>query len=136
LAGCDRQSAGLVIPRFDRAVTAEGLVRYGQESIISALGVTEFAARRKHETYLKMIQEVSADPLGDTVEYLLRDIINIAMGNPDNHGRNTALRKLPDGRVRLPPLFDFAPMKIGASAIPRATTWECMRRAGRDTNSD
>jgi serine/threonine-protein kinase HipA len=126
----------LVIPRFDRAVTAEGLVRYGQESIISALGVAEFAARQRHETYLKMIQEVSADPLRDTVEYVLRDVINIAMGNPDNHGRNTALRKFPDGRVRLAPLFDFAPMKIDASAIPRSTTWECMRRAGRDTNPD
>jgi serine/threonine-protein kinase HipA len=126
----------LVIPRFDRLVTDQRLVRYGQESLISALGVAEFGARARHETYIKLIQDVSADPFEDTVEYILRDILNLAMGNPDNHGRNTALRKFPDGRVRLSPLFDFCPMKIDAAAIPRSTTWECMRMKNRDTNPD
>ncbi len=126
----------LVMPRFDRLVTEHGLVRYGQESLVSALGIAEFGARQRHETYLRMIQDVSADPLEDTVEYLLRDIMNLAMGNPDNHGRNTALRKFPDGSIRLTPLFDFAPMRIDASAIPRATTWQCMARQNRDTNPD
>jgi serine/threonine-protein kinase HipA len=126
----------LVIPRFDRAVTSEGLQRYGQESLVSALGIAEFGYAGRHESYLKLIQEVSADPLQDTIEYLLRDIMNLAMGNPDNHGRNTALRKFPDGRIRLAPLFDFAPMRIDASSIPRSTTWDCMRPLGRDTNPD
>jgi serine/threonine-protein kinase HipA len=126
----------LVIPRFDRLVTEQGLVRYGQESLISALGVAEFGARGRHETYIKLIQDVSADPFEDTVEYILRDILNLAMGNPDNHGRNTAFRKFPDGRVRLSPLFDFCPMKIDAAAIPRSTTWECMRMKNRDTDPD
>ncbi|MBR0822408.1 HipA domain-containing protein [Bradyrhizobium liaoningense] len=126
----------LIIPRFDRLVTGQGLVRFGQESLISAIGVAEFAPRGRHETYLAMIQRVSADPLQDTIEYLLRDILNLAMGNPDNHGRNTALRKFPDGSVRLAPLFDFAPMRIDASSIPRATIWECMRLSNQDTNPD
>lgn len=126
----------LIIPRFDRLITGQGLVRFGQESLISALGVAEFAAKERHETYLAMIQDVSADPLQDTIEYLLRDILNLAMGNPDNHGRNTALRKFPDGSVRLAPLFDFAPMRIDASSINRATNWECMRLANQDTNPD
>ena len=126
----------LVIPRFDREVSKDGLIRYGQESLTSALGIAEFGARGRHETYLKLVQEVSADPLRDTVEYILRDMLNLAMGNPDNHGRNTALRKFPDGTVRLAPLFDFAPMRIDASAIPRSTTWECMRKSNRDTNPD
>ncbi|MGV7215769.1 HipA domain-containing protein [Bradyrhizobium sp. UFLA05-112] len=126
----------LVIPRFDRLVTDKGLVRYGQESLVSALGVAEFGARRHHEAYLKLIQEVSADPFEDTVEYLLRDILNLAMGNPDNHGRNTAFRKFPDETIRLSPLFDFCPMKLDASAIPRSTTWECMRLQNRDTPPD
>jgi serine/threonine-protein kinase HipA len=126
----------LVIPRFDREVSKGGLIRYGQESLISALGIAEFAVRGRHETYLKLVQEVSADPLRDTVEYILRDILNLAMGNPDNHGRNTALRKFPDSTVRLAPLFDFAPMRIDASAIPRSTIWECMRKSNRDANPD
>ena len=32
----------LVIPRFDRAVEGGGVVRFGQESLVSALGVAEF----------------------------------------------------------------------------------------------
>jgi serine/threonine-protein kinase HipA len=126
----------LIIPRFDREVADGGLVRFGQESLTSALGIAEFGARGRHETYLKLIQDVSAEPLHDTVEYILRDMLNLAMGNPDNHGRNTALRKFPDGTVRLSPLFDFAPMRIDASAIPRSTIWECMRLQNRDTNPD
>jgi serine/threonine-protein kinase HipA len=126
----------LVIPRFDREVSTDGLVRYGQESLISALGIAEFGVRGRHETYLKLVQEISADPLRDTIEYILRDILNLAMGNPDNHGRNTALRKFPDGTVRLSPLFDFAPMRIDASSIPRATLWECMRKSNQDSNPD
>ncbi|MGY3582069.1 serine/threonine-protein kinase HipA [Bradyrhizobium sp. USDA 4341] len=126
----------LVIPRFDRAVTKRGLERYGQESLVSALGVAEFGYAARHETYLRLIQDVSNDPLRDTIEYLLRDIMNLAMGNPDNHGRNTALRKFPDGTTRLAPLFDFAPMRIDASAIARSTTWASMRPHGLDTNPD
>lgn len=127
----------LVIPRFDRKVTSDGLVRYGQESLVSAIGISEFAFQSRHEIYLKKIQEVSSDPLQDTAEYLLRDILNLAMGNPDNHGRNTALRKFPDGSIRLAPLFDFAPMKIAAAGIVRSTRWGCMLDGGgQDTNPD
>lgn len=126
----------LVVPRFDRAVDEHGIHRYGQESLVSAIGVAGFSHSGRHETYLRAIQEISADPLQDTIEYLLRDLMNLAMGNPDNHGRNTALRKFPDGRVRLAPLFDFAPMRIDASSIPRATKWECMLSRGLDSNPD
>lgn len=58
------------------------------------------------------------------------------MGNPDNHCRNTALRKFPDGTVRLSPLFDFAPMRMDEAAIPSATIWECMRLRNQDANPD
>lgn len=126
----------LVIPRFDRRVTDDGLVRFGQESLASALGLAEFGTRCRHEKYLRLIQDVSADPFQDTVEYILRDILNLAMGNPDNHGRNTALRKFPDGTIRLSPLFDFAPMRMDEAAIPRATIWECMRLRNQDANPD
>ncbi|GGI25677.1 MULTISPECIES: type II toxin-antitoxin system HipA family toxin [Bradyrhizobium] len=127
----------LVIPRFDRRVTSGGLIRYGQESLVSAIGVAEFAFQSRHETYLKTIQQVSSCPLEDTTEYLLRDVLNLAMGNPDNHGRNAALRKFPDGSIRLAPLFDFAPMKIATAGIVRSTRWGCMLDGGgQDTNPD
>ncbi|MBB4374121.1 serine/threonine-protein kinase HipA [Bradyrhizobium sp. cir1] len=120
----------LVIPRFDRRKDGGKLIRCGQESMVSAIGVAAFGHLEKHETYVAKIQDVSSDPLADTIEYLLRDVLNLAMGNPDNHGRNTALRKLPDGTLRLSPLFDFAPMRISLAGIVRSTRWACMPAAG------
>ncbi|MEH2483657.1 serine/threonine protein kinase HipA of HipAB toxin-antitoxin module [Nitrobacteraceae bacterium AZCC 2146] len=83
-----------------------------------------------------MIQEVSSDPLADTIEYLMRDLLNLATGNPDNHGRNTALRKFVDGSIRLAPLFDYAPKKLAAAGIPRSTKWKCMKAQGLDLRPD
>lgn len=87
------RAGALVIPRFDRAVTNSGVRRHGQESLVSAIGVARFGHLDTHERYLAAIQEHSDDPLADTIEYLLREVLNQAMGNPDNHGRNNALQK-------------------------------------------
>jgi len=126
----------LVVPRFDRAVTEKGLIRYGQESFVSAIGVSEFNHLDTHDNYLAMLRGVSSDPQSDVTEYVLRDVLNIAMGNTDNHGRNTALRKDAEGGIRISPLFDFAPMKLSPAAIVRSTKWECMKAESRDYNPD
>jgi len=123
-------SGVLKIPRFDRSV-ADGVVAlHGQESIVSALGVAEFAYSGWHEDYLRIIREVSDDAAADTIEYVLRDMLNMAMGNPDNHGRNTAFKKDATGGVRLSPLYDFAPMTLSKNAISRATRWHCLYGKG------
>ena len=83
-----------------------------------------------------MLRRISSDPIADVIEYVLRDVLDLAMGNPDNHGRNTALRKTADGEIRLSPLFDFAPMKLSAAVIVRSTKWECMKADGRDYDPD
>ena len=116
----------LVIPRFDRETGPGGLVRFGQESLVSALGVAEFGHQTSHETYLALIARTATDPAAEVTEYVLRDLLNFAMGNPDNHGRNTALQKRPGGAVRLTPLFDFAPMRLDPGGILRSTRWACM----------
>ncbi len=126
----------LVIPRFDRRIAPDGLVRRGQESIVSAIGVSAFGHVEAHETYLDMIRAVSADPMADVAEYLKREVLNQAMGNPDNHGRNTALAKDASGQVRLTPLFDFAPMRLAPADTGRPTKWACMRASGRDHAPD
>jgi serine/threonine-protein kinase HipA len=123
----------LIIPRFDRKKReGGGTVRLGQESLVSAIGVADFGYVGTHEAYIDILRQYSADPLADVVEYLKRDIANLALGNPDNHGRNTALTKFQDGTVRLSPLFDFAPMRLAKEGIVRSTRWATMRDAGRD----
>jgi len=123
----------LIIPRFDRRKGQNGQVlRLGQESLVSAIGVADFGHIGAHEVYIDILKRYSSDPLADIVEYLKRDIANLALGNPDNHGRNSALSKLPDGTIRLSPLFDFAPMRLAKEGIIRSTRWASMRDVGRD----
>ncbi|MBB1250572.1 type II toxin-antitoxin system HipA family toxin [Rhizobium sp. G21] len=123
----------LIIPRFDRKKReGGGTIRLGQESLVSAIGVADFGHVGTHEAYIDVLRQYSADPFADIVEYLKRDIANLALGNPDNHGRNSALSKHQDGAIRLSPLFDFAPMRLAKEGIVRSTRWAMMRDSGRD----
>ena len=123
----------LIIPRFDRKTREGGAtVRLGQESLVSAVGVADFGHVGTHEAYIDVLRRYSTDPFADIVEYLKRDIANLAFGNPDNHGRNSALSKHQDGTIHLSPLFDFVPMRLAREGIVRSTRWAKMRDGGRD----
>ena len=123
----------LIIPRFDRKKKESGgTVRLGQESLVSAIGIADFGHVGTHEAYIDVLRQNSADPFADIVEYLKRDIANLALGNPDNHGRNSALSKHQDGTIRLSPLFDFAPIRLAKEGIVRSTRWAMMRDGGLD----
>ena len=133
------QGDTLMIPRFDRevepAVQAEGLarnavVRHGQESLASAIGAAEFGHLASHEQYISVLASRASDPRAEIVEYVKRDVLNWAMGNTDNHGRNTALQKRNDGWIGLTPLYDFAPMALDPRVIGRSTNWKCLRGKG------
>ncbi|SDA99626.1 HipA domain-containing protein [Sinorhizobium sp. NFACC03] len=127
----------LIIPRFDRSLSANGeTIRLGQESLVSALGVAEFGHIGTHEAYIELLKRHSDDPIADIAEYLKRDIANLALGNPDNHGRNSALSKYPNGKMRLSPLFDFAPMRLAKEGVVRSTRWASMRDGGLDHSPD
>jgi serine/threonine-protein kinase HipA len=122
----------LIIPRFDRRVEAGGIVRLGQESLVAASGVARFGHVTTHERYIETLYRCCTDPKTEIVEYVLRDVLSLAMGDTDNHGRNTALQKRPDGWIGLTPRFDFAPMVFDPSLIAPSTTWACLR--GRPMN--
>lgn len=122
------QSGVLVIPRFDREiVSAQSVTRHGQESLVSGLGVAAFGHITTHEQYIRILAKHCSEPQVEIVEYVLRDLLSRAMGDSDNHGRNTALQKRVDGSVRLTPLYDFAPMSIHPSMIRPSTSWDCLR---------
>jgi serine/threonine-protein kinase HipA len=124
----------LIIPRFDRRVEAGKVMRYGQESMVAALGVTAFGHLAHHEDYIAVLKQHSSDPDADILEYVKRDIANRAFGNPDNHGRNSALSKAPDGSIRLSPLFDFAPMRVADDGIVKSTRWRAMKATHSDAS--
>lgn len=112
----------LLIPRFDRIVRDGKVVRLHQESIASILGLSGFDARPGLFDVVAGIRSVVTDPAAETLEFIKRDVLNLAMRNTDNHARNTAVQ-LVDGEVRLTPLFDFAPMYLDPELIPRSLRW-------------
>lgn len=112
----------LLIPRFDRVVRDGKVLRLHQESIASILGVTGFDVRPSLFDVVAGIRKVVTDPIAETVEFIKRDILNLAMRNTDNHARNTAVQSV-DRKIQLTPLFDFAPMYLDPELIPRALRW-------------
>lgn len=114
----------LFIRRFDRQIHELGRVfYYGLESLYGAQGISQYGQRLLHETNILHIAQCSSDPCSDIVEYLKRDIINQALANPDNHGRNTSWLKK-NGSVRLSPVYDVTAMRFfQADFIVQMTDW-------------
>ena len=112
----------LFIPRFDRRVQDGRVLRLHQESAASIAGLAGFGVKANQFALLAAIRKVVDAPLEETVEFIKRDVLNLAMRNPDNHARNTAVHTV-DGVTRLTPLFDFAPMYLDPEGITRAARW-------------
>ncbi|MYM42009.1 type II toxin-antitoxin system HipA family toxin [Duganella qianjiadongensis] len=113
----------LWIPRFDRQISSEQVLRHAQESLASVCGLHQFGEVPSHNVFLQRLRASVSDCASETVEYLKRDVANIVLGNTDNHARNTAIQRDAQGRVRLTPLFDFAPMFLHPDGIARRMRW-------------
>lgn len=118
------ESNTLFVPRFDRVISKGKILRYGQESLYSLAGVSEFGKAVANDIFCGVIAKYASNPQEEVTEFICRDILNVAMGNTDNHGRNTAMQYLPDGTSQLTPLFDFAPMILDDSGISRVCRWQ------------
>jgi len=112
----------LFIPRFDRATVGGSFQRYGLETVCSAAEVADFGRQGDHLLFCRSIAASSSDANADVLEYVRRDILNAALRNTDNHGRNTAFLKA-HRQATLSPVYDFAPMFLDPEGIPRASRW-------------
>ena len=114
----------LFIPRFDRKVIEGKVERIAQESIASLGGKAGFGVRMTHNQICSLLMQCCTEPKQEIFEYLKRDLANVALGNKDNHTRNTAIQRFNNGIIQLTPLFDFAPMWLHPDGIARTTRWE------------
>lgn len=127
------QYPSLWLPRFDVTVDSGTCERYGLESVYSILDkppgsfLNHFSCLRELTTLLQ--QQYSVQELGQVFnqaafvcEWVKRDFLNVVYGNSDNHGRNTALIKRPQG-IWLSPIYDFAPMKADPEGVTRTMVW-------------
>lgn len=113
----------LFIPRFDRKKEQKKVLRYGQESLCSLAGIADFGQAIPMEKLCDAFMPHVTHPKQELKEFLLRDVMNVALGNTDNHARNTAISKYPDGSIALSPLYDFAPMILDEQGIARVSRW-------------
>lgn len=120
----------LFIRRFDRVVhrpdrqTAATVTRLAQESIATLTGLSGFDKVPSHNQVCAALLQVCTEPHDDILEYIKRDLANLAMGNKDNHARNTAIQRDFNGKIALTPLFDFAPMYLHPDGIARRIRWD------------
>lgn len=114
----------LLVPRFDRRGAEGHVERLGVESLYSVTGITSAGHPLQHGQVLVELARVVTDFNTELREYVWRDLLNLALGNRDNHGRNTAILKDTDGTMQLAPLFDVGPTFLDARAITRVLRWE------------
>lgn len=115
----------LWLPRFDRVSAPEGIIRHGVESIYSLMGQAGDGARLCHSDVIARLQECVTKPTDEDAilaDYLVRDILNTATGNRDNHGRNMSLLKR-GSDIELAPAYDVAPMILDPEGIASSTWW-------------
>lgn len=134
----------LWLPRFDVEYADGAWVRYGLESVYSLMTVAPGSFLRHGDTLRQLVSLLLAqyrvregqegfDSEAFVLEWVKRDLLNIAFGNSDNHGRNTALLKRPEGSW-LAPIYDFAPMKADPEGVTRTTQWGPPLEVGGEYN--
>ncbi|MEZ4601044.1 MAG: HipA domain-containing protein [Syntrophotaleaceae bacterium] len=113
----------LFVPRFDREVIDGRVTRLAMHSLYALAGIPGYGTVVRHDTFCQALAKAVTEPAGEIREYLRRDMLNLALRNTDNHGRNSAVLRS-KGRIQLSPLFDFAPMFLDPEGIGRVTRWE------------
>ncbi len=123
----------LFVRRFDRVVDATGVHRLHQESLASLAGQRGFGVPHSQQALLRALRAVATDPLAETIEFIKRDVLNLALRNTDNHARNSAVQRTLDGRIQLTPVFDFAPMFKDPEVVVRSCHWRDANGVRQDT---
>lgn len=115
----------LWLPRFDIAFIKGKKALYGLESVYSIMQKAPGSYLNHFEVIRCLVRTLplnTEQKAALVIEWVKRDMLNIAFGNSDNHGRNSAILKKIDG-MWLAPVYDFAPMKADPEGVVRTTQW-------------
>lgn len=100
----------LIVKRFDRKVTEQGIVRLPQEDMCQALGVISGS---KYEEEggpgAKQIDELlkySLSPLEDRLNFFKAQLLFWILGAIDGHAKNFSIFLRPDNAYQLTPIYD------------------------------
>lgn len=117
-------STAIVVERYDRINTDAGVFRIHQEDMCQA---TSTLPERKYEssrgpsalTIITLLRQVC--PPEDIETFIQALIANYLLGAPDAHAKNYSLLHLPNGQIRLAPLYDIASGFPYTSSLSRDT---------------
>jgi len=122
----------ILVRRFDRTVTPEGVHRRHMISAMTLLNLDEYAVRAGYSSYLELadvLRQNARDFQNDGAELFRRMVFNILIGNIDDHARNHAC--FWDGQwLDLTPAYDVCPQpRTGISADQAMVVGEWGRKA-------
>ncbi|MBL8913512.1 MAG: type II toxin-antitoxin system HipA family toxin [Archangium sp.] len=101
----------LLVRRFDRRETTNGLLRSRMISALTLLEADEDPQGRARWSYLELVErlrKVSAEPARDAHQLFRRVVFNALTSNVDDHPRNHAFIAW-DAAWRLSPAYDLTP---------------------------
>jgi serine/threonine-protein kinase HipA len=107
------EEVAIVIERYDRLATQQGIIRIHQEDFCQALSVPP---DRKYQNeggpglrdIISLIREVSQAPQEDVATFADAAIFNWIIGGSDAHAKNFSILLAGAGRARLAPIYDVA----------------------------
>jgi serine/threonine-protein kinase HipA len=111
----------LLVARFDRTVVG-GRVHYlSANTLIDIDQVTpaHYQTTYSYAGIAEALRPINDHAQADSHALFRRMVLNILVGNVDDHMRNHALLMQPDGRYRLSPAFDIVP-HLDASYLPQS----------------
>ena len=117
----------LVVERYDRTITGDGIVRTHQEDMCQVLGLSpadKYANSAKPgEPQMARLAQIllnrSENPTEELRRLLQQLAVNIAFGNADAHAKNYSLVH-GNGAVTLSPLYDVSPTMAFLASQDRA----------------
>lgn len=112
----------LIVSRFDRVGSTDGIGRVHQEDSCQALGRDPEAARGrgKYEQaggprlveIARLFDRFADVPLTELARLVAATTFNVVVGNADAHGKNVSLLHVQPGVVALAPLYDTVPTAL------------------------
>ncbi|OJH45378.1 HipA domain-containing protein [Paracoccus sp. SM22M-07] len=120
----DDALCGLLITRFDRIVEGTEIRRLHQEDFAQALGLgpqlkyqrNGIENRRFDARAISQVLAQTAQPGRARLAFLEITLINLLLGNTDNHAKNHALLHV-GSRPNLAPVYDVAPILLDDQVV-------------------
>jgi serine/threonine-protein kinase HipA len=124
----------LLIERFDRTGSRKRIHYISANSLIGMGSVTDsdYKTRYSYAGIAEAMRGIDDHVVEDSHELFRRMVVNILVGNVDDHMRNHGILLSEKGKYRLSPAFDIVPhmdaasmpQSIGVGAFGRASTLE------------